>query len=156
MPSGAAVVKKLKKIIDTRGLVEGEEFLHSGVWNFSDPSFILPFMLMRDYRAGTEHLDEMWLVIHAVESYPKEVYIRELVANIEVLSEKSPYLVNHLIHRIKNTEADLECFLGELRRNRPARTDCIMAVLEKVKQQSDENVPEKVADVERIMAVLRE
>ena len=63
---------------------------------------IMPLLLMMDFNEDQTH--EMYAITHAVESFPDELYVKELIQSVEDTSRASPNFLRFLLARIMNSQ----------------------------------------------------
>jgi hypothetical protein len=76
-----------------------------------------------------DDLDEMWQVIHSVEAFPRNIYIKALVSELGNLCRSSEMLALHLVRRITGSDEYTDRFILELAALSPDDRGCVRALL---------------------------
>ena len=98
-------IETLKKLI-----LDGEDFEDHlcKILEDAGPESIRPLLLMINFHKDDDLLHEMYTITHAIEDFPGEDYVREIVDVLGELSEWSPYFLNFLLLRIIRSDKDFE------------------------------------------------
>src|SRR5437867_463249 len=126
-------VKRLRAHIDSAGLRESLSLLDEIVKN-GDPRVIRHLLLLRAYREDDEHIDEMYSVIHALEGFPIEVFVREFVDSIEEMSSVSPYFLGFLLARMLNDDDSADYLIDTAGRTTAETQKRLIGIMEKVRE----------------------
>ena len=81
-----------------------------------DRRAVKPLLLIWPFREDDDYLDWMYAVIHAVESFPIDVYVPELVEAIPEVAASSRYFLAFLLGRILNSNEYFPALMRELQR----------------------------------------
>lgn len=110
-------------------MINYEEFLPllEVIMRDNDPSVIQALLSIVDF-PRLPH--QMFAIIHAVESFPQDVYIPEFIASIEAMSRNSKEFLDLMVVRILNSSDDCLAFAAELNRctNESTRTEAVQSL----------------------------
>ena len=110
MPMENNIEEKLKKYarFETEDDVARFDQLISQISEKRDPKYVP--VLMEAFDDNTEFEEVMYSLVHAVESYPRQIYVPLLIKEIPYGLKSHPYWLERLVNRIFNDESYLRDF----------------------------------------------
>jgi len=86
-----------------------------GVWNLAKTKdFKTLKSLLSLFDDSCPYPEVMYSLVHAIESYPKEIYMDAIMKNMASLVEKSPFWADCLYNRIFNDKGYISLFKESL------------------------------------------
>lgn len=79
------------------------------LYEMNSAEIIVP--LLSVFRDDFEYSEALFSVVHLIEAFDNETYIRELVIGLHLLERASPEWLGLLIHRIGNDEESYKVFV---------------------------------------------
>ena len=132
------MVAELRKMIGDEGFDEESMKMLAKIVADKSPEAIGALLLLNRYTDDDDRLDEMYTVIHTVEGFPRDVFIREVVGSIPELSASSPYLLDMLIRRMLNsTPKDVQLLNDFIRFSGPITKEGARDSLEQIIAATD-------------------
>jgi hypothetical protein len=118
-----------------------------------NPTAIRLLLQLRPYDPADSFLDDMWNVIHAVEGYPDDVYVTEL---LKTAAEMSPYLLETLLIRLMNSSQYVPIVIQKLGVLSRTAKPIVRELIEKIgRTQQQHDAKDAVANCETVLAAMK-
>ena len=121
-------ILRVLKTIDEDGLNAGMDALADMV-DDHDPAWLHAILFLRPYPEDTDHLDEMWEIVHTVEAFPESIYVNEFIKAIPELCASSKHLLEVLLIRMLNAEKSVSSFIAQAGTIAPAGAACVRKII---------------------------
>ena len=103
-------IKKLRNELDNKDFdIQKFDNDLNLLFKMESPNIIIPLLSL--FRDGFEYSEALFSVVHLIESYDNETYVRELISGLPELEGASKRWLGIVVHRLVNNEACYLCFL---------------------------------------------
>jgi len=141
-------IHELRKMLDRGDVQENIDEQLDKILNRHSAEALRELLFFRAYREEADTLEEMWMILRAVESFPKSIYFSVLAECLGMFCLNAPWFAMHVLARISNGESDTNQLVANLSSSHLHDEQAILDVLTSI-----DDGQRKPAQLERLRRI---